>query len=695
MKKKSETISSRMIQITRKLLTLFICISFVLSLVGCQQSRVNSPFEPVIIETQGEGIIIIRESDLERMGTKFPESGTMRLTWMGEEVPAWMMVVEDESVEKSLVFYSPDSHSRYSLTKTYQLESYSKPLPHIQTIMTGFWIASSSIKTWVKLEEDLIYEPQSKTESHYLWKTITTSTPFLTTLNLNGVDKDKPAKVILSLRKRGAVDKHQVRLVINDLVVGDKFWEGEPESQFEFQIPDGKLIEGKNTIMLEIIGEESDQMVVDLDWVKIEYYRKSFQEMDHLQWQGIGDYEVISGWKGLTLTLPIAGGEGWISQAGPGGVVAYSTTRDVVYVTADERSWRFPKLLRPVHSTNSLEKGFSGAEYVILTPSIWESDLEPLADYYRSEGLKTTIATLDAIYDRFSGGQVDPSAIQKYLQAGLKNWEIQPKYALLVGDFVNNPTQLPENGAYLPGFFISSQYGGETVSDYPFSLGEDNVPIVAIGRWPVNNRDELRQLVRSTIHRQAEGSVDMLVSSMVDPSASSFSGAQDIFLKLLNPDYNSSGSIGVIPTNQTEPLEVDAPILAYFGHGSLTAWGNPPLLNTSALTKPWINHPEIVLQFTCLSGYFVFAGQSSLSEVLLKVGVPAVIGPTSLTLPGDQWALVENWAKALQNADLKRSGDLLLFVWQNTSTTPAELEVTRTYQLFGDPAYFLSWKSEK
>ena len=629
------------------------------------------------------------------MGKKFPESGRMRLTLMGEDVPAWLMEIEDEFVEKSLVFYSPASHSRYSLKNTYQLESYLEPIPHIQTNMTGFGIASTSIKTWMKLEEDLIYEPQSLTESHYLWKTFTTVSPFLTTFYLNGLDEAKPAKIILSLRKRGAVDKHQIRLLINDSVVSDMSWEGDPEQQFDFQIPGGNLLEGKNTIQLEFAGEEAEKMVVDLDWVKIEYFRKSFQSMENLQWQGIGDYEVISGWKGLTLTLPITGGIGWISQAGPGGVVAYTTTLDEIYVTADENSWQYPKLLRPIHTTNSLEKGFSGAEYVILTPSIWEAELEPLADYYRNKGLKTTIATLDAIYDRFSGGQVDPSAIQKYIQTGLKTWDVRPRYALLVGDFVNNPIHLPVNETYLPGFFISTQFGGETVSDYPFSLGEDSIPTMAIGRWPVNNRDEIRQLVSGTINRQLEGSVDLVVSSLVDPSEVSFSGAQEIFLKLLNPGFSSAGSTIILPENQTEPLAVDASVLVYFGHGSLTSWGNPPLLNTSAIHNPWINHPEMVLQFTCLSGYFVSDGQASLSEELLKIGVPAVIGPTSLTLPGDQWALVESWAQALKNPDLKRSGDLLLFVWQNTSTTPVTLEVTRTYQLFGDPAYSLSWMVEK
>ena len=84
-----------------------------------------------------------------------------------------------------------------------------------------------------------------------------------------------------------------------------------------------------------------------------------------------------------------------------------------------------------------------------------------------------------------------------------------------------------------------------------------------------------------------------------------------------------------------------------------------------------------------------------MSEVLLQSGVPAVIGPTSLTLPGDQWVLVENWAKALHDPDLIRSGDLLLYVWQNTSSASDAVDVPQTYQLFGDPAYSLLWKAKK
>jgi len=613
---------------------------------------------------------------------------------MGEEVPAWMMELENAAIEKSIVFYSPLAHSRYSLINTYQLVSDPKPLPLLQPMAPGFGTASSPILTWLMLEEDLIYEPLSDSESHYLWTTITNSTPFQTSFFLKGLDDDQPAKVSMSIRKRGAVDEHLIKVQINDSEINKISWEGDPEKFFDFQITAGTLIEGENKIEIEIAGEEDDRMVVDLDWVKIEYYRKSFQEINNLEWRGRGDFEVIGGWNGVTITLPTAGGEGWISQAGPGGVVSYTTNQDEEYVTADESGWQFPRLLRPIHSTISLEKGFSGAEYVILTPSIWEADLMLLVEYYRNQGLKTTIATLDAVYDRYSGGQVDPSAIQGFLQTGLTNWQIPPKYALLVGDFVNDPSQLPDSGAYLPGFFINTQYGGETVSDYPFSLGEDGTPSVAIGRWPVKNRDELRQLVSNTINRKMDGSSDLLVTSIVDPSDPSFSGAQDIFSRLINSDSSTSSTV-FVPVNQEQPPEVDVPVLVYFGHGSLTTWGNPPQINTSMFTKQWNNSPEIILQFTCLTGYFISSGNSSLSEVLLLAGVPAVIGPTSLTLPGDQWLLVENWVKALQDPELIRSGDLLLFVWQNTSYESDAEDVSQTYQLFGDPAYSLLWKAQK
>jgi hypothetical protein len=96
-----------------------------------------------------------------------------------------------------------------------------------------------------------------------------------------------------------------------------------------------------------------------------------------------------------------------------------------------------------------------------------------------------------------------------------------------------------------------------------------------------------------------------------------------------------------------------------------------------------------------LTGYFISPENLSLSEVLLQSGVPAVIGPTSLTLPGDQWLLVENWVNALHDPDLIRVGDLLLYVWQNSSSEPDMEVITQTYQLFGDPAYSLLWKAKK
>jgi hypothetical protein len=436
-------------------------------------------------------------------------------------------------------------------------------------------------------------------------------------------------------------------------------------------------------------------MVVDVDWVEVHFYQESISGSNFLKWQTEEPSQNIGGWQGLTITLPVTEGEGWISQAGPTGVVSYPTTPGNVYVTADESGWIYPRLLRPIHTTDSLERGFSGADYIIIAPPVWQGDLEPLADYYRTRGLKTTIAALDAIYDRYTNGQVHPSAIQTYLQEALRKWETIPKYALLVGDFANDPTKLPDNGAYLPGFFVDTNFGGETVSDFPFSLDDKGQSSIAIGRWPVNNRNDLKRILGYSLSQSESPPEELKIFGIIDPAEQSFNQTFEIMRRLIITDQSVSSQIKVEKLNPQKPPESDFGFLVYFGHGNLTSWGNPPLFNTSIFKDEWQGIPQGVMQFTCLTSYFIAPEQVSLSEELLLAGVPIVYGPTHLTLPGDQWALVESWAKGLKEKKFDRIGDLIVYSWNNLPTTPEAHEVRQTYILFGDPAYLIPWNAKK
>lgn len=676
-----------MIQKIKQVFSFLFCVLWVIQITACGTAPSDKSFSPVNIEVQGEGIVIVRESDLERMGTTFPENGDLKVKRLGVEIPAWKLELQGAGVERSIAFYHSPSHSRYTTVDTYQLVSSPESMPTLLPMPPGFGAAATAVQTWIRLEEDNIYEPLSTSETKYLWETLTDQKPFQISFSLEGLKEESPTSLRMSVRKRGAIDRHAIEVQLNGLKIEEYSWQGSPEAEINIMIPPTAFAEEDNLIEISLTGDDAEKMVVDVDWLEVYYYQETIPGSSFLKWQTEKTSQNIGGWQGLTITLPVTEGEGWISQAGPTGVVSYPTTPGSVYVTADESGWKYPRLLRPIHTTDSLERGFSGADYIIIAPPIWQEDLEPLADYYRTQGLKTTIAALDAIYDRYTNGQVDPSAIQTYIQEAWRKWEIKPKYALLVGDFTNDPTKLPDNGAYLPSFFVNSKFGGETISDFPFSLDESGQSTIAIGRWPVNNRNDLQRILGNSLSQAESPPEELRIFGLVDPAEESFNQTYEIMRRLFEADQPISPEIAIERFEPQKLPESEFGFLVYFGHGSLTSWGSPPLLNTSIIKDEWRGVPLAVMQFTCLTSYFIAPDEVSLSEELLLAGVPIVYGPTHLTLPGDQWALVESWVMGLKEKNYERIGDLIVYTWNNLPATNEANEIRQTYILLGDPAY--------
>ena len=109
---------------------------------------------------------------------------------------------------------------------------------------------------------------------------------------------------------------------------------------------------------------------------------------------------------------------------------------------------------------------------------------------------------VQAIYDQFGDGRVDPEAIRSFLQYAAQHWAVKPQYVLLVGDAsydTLNYTTSPQANR-LPTFLVQTVYGGETASDVVFAqLDDDEKPDVAIGRVPARDADQVRAFVAKTI----------------------------------------------------------------------------------------------------------------------------------------------------------------------------------------------------
>lgn len=149
-----------------------------------------------------------------------------------------------------------------------------------------------------------------------------------------------------------------------------------------------------------------------------------------------------------------------------------------------------------------------GADFIIIT----HSDFIPIAERIKSKReaagnsspdfLKTIIVDVQQIYNEFSGGVFDATAIRDYVKYCYDNWQRKPIYILLLGDgdfdFRNI---LIDDGNWVPTWEFTSptlnQVNGFTSDDYfaqvaglnPYPLGSDP-PDIAIGRIPIHTVEE-------------------------------------------------------------------------------------------------------------------------------------------------------------------------------------------------------------
>jgi len=103
------------------------------------------------------------------------------------------------------------------------------------------------------------------------------------------------------------------------------------------------------------------------------------------------------------------------------------------YAGATNNSSLFPRDIRPDAPSN-LHDPNNTADYIIIAYDDFIEVLEPLASFRQSQGYMTKLIKAEDVYEEFSRGLFDPTAIRNFLFFAYHNWEIPPAYVLLVGD---------------------------------------------------------------------------------------------------------------------------------------------------------------------------------------------------------------------------------------------------------------------
>jgi hypothetical protein len=378
------------------------------------------------------------------------------------------------------------------------------------------------------------------------------------------------------------------------------------------------------------------------------------------------------------------------------------------------------------------------ADVVYIAPAAFHQALAPLVARRQAQGHKVAVVDVQEIYDAWSFGQVNPSAIRAFLRYAAATWNRTPAAVTLVGDGTADPlgyTKHGDSNLIPPYLAMVDPWIGETACETCYAqldgddVLSDSLPDLALGRLPVKSAAELQTLVAKILsyetatggmswRSQAVFVADNYLDASGNPdSAGDFAGFADVGAALLPAgvearrlyyDPSPSGSAqpwrepnaAIAHQRTQELLNAGAGLVTYAGHSHQWQWAvtdatSEPsyllgLYDADDLTNA--GQPFVLLEMTCLTAAFQTPAYSAttIDERLLLAsgGAIAVWGPTGLGVAHGHDALQHGFQTALWNAPpmtaqigaLTAAGYLDLFTNGDCCQ-----DALHTFALLGDP----------
>jgi hypothetical protein len=160
------------------------------------------------------------------------------------------------------------------------------------------------------------------------------------------------------------------------------------------------------------------------------------------------------------------------------------------------------------------------AELLIVTHKDFIAQANRLADLHRGEGLTVNVATTEQVFNEFSSGAVDATAIRMFAKMfydrGISIPENRLRNLLLFGDGTFDPkNRVANNNYFIPTYQVelSENHIGAMVTDDYFALLSDSDGIgatdmmdIGVGRLLISDNNIARQQVDKIQHYMKNGS---------------------------------------------------------------------------------------------------------------------------------------------------------------------------------------------
>jgi hypothetical protein len=381
-------------------------------------------------------------------------------------------------------------------------------------------------------------------------------------------------------------------------------------------------------------------------------------------------------------------------------------------------------------------------DMVIVTIPEFKSAAQSLANFrYTNDKLDVIVTTTEEIYNEFSSGAQDVTAIRDFMKMlydrGTASDSI--RYLLLFGDCsYDYKSRVSGNTNYVPVYesreslfplhtYSSDDYFGlldnsEGIWADPYTNFESTD--IGIGRLPVKNSFEAYEVVNKIIHYN--GSKEGLgkwrnrltfISDDLDVSGNTFlseSNGLATKIETTHKQYNVSkiymDAYAQVnsPSGETAPtvneairqeIEKGSFLVNFVGHGSEIQWTQEDVLNVNTIAK-WENYNKLpfFITATCEFGRYDDPSRVSGAETILLSNQGGGIGLLCSTRPvfsGSNNTLNLSFLDALfakSGGRMQRLGDIIMQAKTNDSNRFSVNN--RNYGLLSDPSMMLEYPEE-
>ncbi len=701
------------------------------------------------LRTQAPGMYVVTRDAVAQAGwdVEAIDPRYVQLWVDGKEVPVWFLGQQDGrwDPEDELRFYAPPFHSRYTDERVWWLVVGDRPGKRWRARPTLPPVApeTDTVQATLTTEVNALYDSRFQDTNGEPWFWFDLKfldfAPYPALDFVFRVAEPAPfamATVTLDLYAYKGV-RHDMAFAVNGVPSGELHasWVG-PRSVI-LPVPDSVIRSGWNrlTIVSTDKGEVPDGVYMDRISVT---YRRQLRAPDGVL--------TFRGEPGVTyrVQVPVSGYVAVLDVTDPldpvliYGTYAYETVEGgerVIRFRVDEggleyhvtarSTWQRPRIERNVPS--NLHTPEEGADVLVIAPRAWQDALSPWVAWRTAQGFRVRVVAIQDIYDEFSYGQPTPEAIRRFIRHAYAQWpDPAPRYVVLVGDgsydFKNYsgfdpPTVIPPYMARVDPWL------GETASDlrYVEVDGEDEIPDLFIGRWPVRTEAEVQTVVAKVLfyerdmptaewqrrivfiadnYRDAAGRPDGAGDFVAEAERTlqgqlrlPFVGERVYYMPWLDTTsanlYDGFTRVEDMRAYIRALWNEGRGIINWIGHASYEQWGAENFLHARELAD--LRNAErlpFLFSISCFTGFFQHPEYASLDEALLLKpdgGVIATWSPTGLAVAYGHRYLQEGFYQALMAGE-RRLGPLTLAgTLRVLSGARTYWFLPQTYVILGDP----------